>query len=197
MNKKQSVAENVFLYAIKELKRAMPIIYTRQFIEAIELIADGRVWSTGVGKAGLVAQKFSATLACNNVPAGFIHASEALHGCFGAVQPGDVLVAFSNSGKTNEIIEMFRRTKESKIKTILITGNKYPIIKTVDVIICYGKIKEACPLGLTPTTSTLIMLAIADAISMEIQVEKGITIKDYARNHHGGYIGEITRKKSL
>lgn len=187
-------AEKVFDYAIVSLMRTKKIIYSNEFKEAINIILQHRVWTIGIGKTALIAHKLASTLACNNIAAGYIHAGEALHGDFGAIQSNDCIIAFTNSGRTDEIKIIATRAIEMGIKIILITGNPKPDIPS-NIIINYGEIKEACPLGLTPTTSITIMLTIADAIAMSIQQAKKISYDDYARNHHAGYLGTIARER--
>jgi arabinose-5-phosphate isomerase len=190
-------AERVFDFAIETLIRTKSIVNTPQFQQAVELVSTHRVWTTGMGKASLIAHKLAATLACNSIAAGFIHAGEALHGDFGAIQSGDVLVAFTNSGKTDEVLRVSKKAKENGAFLVVLTSSRdSEISKVADIALTYGEIKEACPLGLTPTTSVMVMLAISDAIAMAAQKYKGITYADYARNHHSGYLGAIAREKS-
>jgi arabinose-5-phosphate isomerase len=189
-------AKFVFQRAISELERVIKLIDLPQFSKIIKLIRVHRVWTTGMGKASLVARKMASTLACNNVAAGFIHGAEALHGDFGAIQPGDVLIAFSNSGKTYEILQIVEKAKKNHVIVIVLTSSiTSTLSKMADISLAYGKIKEACSLGLTPTTSILVQLVLADAIAMAVQKDQGITYDDYARNHHAGYIGEIAKLK--
>ncbi len=213
-------AHKTLKYAIKSLKTTEKVIDTPDFEVAICLLCgmscnwteyndktyidwqpinpSPRIWCTGMGKAGLVAHKLASTLCSNNVPASYIHAGEALHGDFGAIQDGDVLVAFSNSGKTNEVIQVADKaiSQRKMVNTILITGERNELSKRAMVTLCYGKIEEACPLGLTPTTSIVVMLAIADALAMAVQTVKKLDYKTYAINHHSGYLGQISRQKS-
>lgn len=190
-------AEHVFDYAIQYLTKTRGIVNTKQFNDAVELLSTHRTWITGMGKAALSAHKLASTLSCNGIPAGYIHAGEALHGDFGAIQSEDVLVSFSNSGKTDEVLRVSSKAKDAGTKLILITGNPNgDVAKIADVVLCYGEVREACSLGLTPTTSVIVMMAIADALSMAVQVKVGLTYEQYARNHHSGYLGQIAREKA-
>jgi len=197
-NKQEEPSEKIFSSTIKNLFKIKNIIYTKEFSEAVDLIRKHRIWSTGSGKAGLVSRKLASTLACNNIPAAFIDATDALHGNLGAIQKEDLLIVLSNSGKTEEVLQVASRVKSSGVKLIAIVGPKdSKLSRIADITLSYGKIEEACPLGLTPTTSTAVMLAICDALALTVQKREGISYKDYARNHHAGYIGEIARKKLI
>jgi arabinose-5-phosphate isomerase len=195
---KKDPAGKVFDFAINILQELRIIRKIPEFTEACELIASRRVWTTGMGKAGLISHKLASTLCSNGVPAAYIHAGEALHGDFGAIQRKDVVVAFSNSGATSEVIQVAAKVKERRgAKLILITGDhESEIAKKADIVLGYGKIKEACPLGLTPTTSIVAMLVIADALAMQVQSMRKLTYKQYAIYHHNGYLGQISREKA-
>lgn len=195
-------AELVFKAAITYLTRAQPIIDSDPFKILVHNIiiqkaGQSRLWTTGMGKAGLVAHKLAATLSSNSIPAAYIHAGEALHGDFGAIRPQDILVAFSNSGKTSEVIQVVRKAKEVGTFVALITGDSdSELARLSDAFLCYGKLKEACSLGLTPTTSIVVMMTIADAIAMDVQQLSGISYREYYRNHHSGYLGQVAKEKS-
>lgn len=191
-----SVARKVFSTTISHLCRLESLLVPSEaFSNAVDHLAVQRVWTTGMGKAGLVAHKLASSLASNGRPAAYIHAGEALHGDFGAIQSGDVLVACSNSGKTDEVIRVADKAKSIGAVLILITSDdNSEIAGKADVVLCYGKINEACPLGLTPTTSIAIMLAIVDALCMAVQTVTKLTHQQYATNHHAGYLGEAARQ---
>lgn len=187
----------VFDYAIESLIKSKEIISNPNFEKIVGIISSKRVWSLGVGKASLVARKFAATLASNRISAAHLHAGDMLHGDFGAVKSGDVMIAFSNSGMTDEIYYVFEKAKELGIITVLITGCSNGKIAVIsDYVLDYGKIEEACPLGLTPTTSIVVMLVVSDALAMEAQLRVGLTFDQYAVSHHKGYLGQISREKS-
>jgi len=190
-------AELVFSFGLEYLTKAKSVIKEVAFQETVSILSTHRIWTTGMGKAGLIAKKLAVTLSCNSRPAAFIHAGEALHGDFGSIQTGDVLVAFSNSGMTDEILRVVTKAKLINAYVVLITGNaNSELAKLSHSVICYGLVKEACPLGLTPTTSVLVMLAIADALAMEVQQMVGLTYDDYARNHHAGYLGQVAKERA-
>jgi arabinose-5-phosphate isomerase len=193
---KLTPSEKVIEYALRSIVRIRPLIESDEFNNTINLLCKTKmVWTTGMGKCSYVSRKFAATLACNNIAAAFIHPGEAAHGDFGAIKPQEVLVAFSNSGKTEEVLQLARKTKANKVRLICISGDgKSPIAKLAEISLIYGKITEACSLGLTPTTSIVTMQVIADALAMEIQRKKHVTFRDFKRNHHGGYIGKTLNK---
>jgi arabinose-5-phosphate isomerase len=191
------VAERVFDWGIINLLDAWSLIYTPEFEKAVKLLSTHRIWVTGMGKAGSIGHKFSSTLASNGRPAAYIHAGEALHGDFGAIQRGDVLVAISNSGRTDEVIRVAIKAKKIGAKVILLTGHpRTRLAEMADVVLCYGEIKEACPLGLTPTTSIIVILAICDALALAVQTTVGTTVEQYYTNHHAGYLGKKARRES-
>lgn len=160
-------------------------------------MSHGRVWSTGMGKAALAARKLATTLSCNGIASAFIHAGEALHGDFGAIQTGDKVVAFSNSGKTREVVHVAEKAARTQAEMILVTGAAdSPLGNISGITLCYGKVDEACPLGLTPTSSILVMMTIADALAMGVQAMVGLSYEDYARNHHDGYLGDVARQRA-
>jgi arabinose-5-phosphate isomerase len=190
-------ASDVFDNAIKYLSFARAIITDAKFWQLVHKLGNGEchIWVTGMGKAGLVAEKLASTLASNGIPAAYIRAGEALHGGLGAIQRDDILVAFSNSGKTDEIIQIVTKCREYAF-VALITGAKASELADLsDICLCYGEVEEACALGLTPTTSIMVMLAIADALAMAVQEKVGLTYSSYARYHHSGYLGQIARQK--
>ena len=140
-----------------------------------------------------IATTFSST----GIPAVCLHPSEAQHGDLGVLQPNDVMLLLSNSGKTNEIIELtnLAHALYPQIKFIVITGNAdSPLAKRADICLCTGGYPEVCPLGLTPTTSTTMMTVIGDILVVNVMRRTGFTIKDYAMRHHGGYLGEKSRE---
>ena len=196
------VADNVFYSAISALKQTKKLSNKPEFLRVVQSVAlaswkKQRIWTSGMGKAGLVAHKLASTLSSNNIPAAYIHSGEALHGDFGAIQKNDILIAFSNSGKTDEVSLVADKAKSTEALLILITGdNESKIARKADIVLCYGKLQESCPLGLTPTTSISVMLVVADAIAMEVQAANGLTYEQYSRNHHAGYLGQISLEKA-
>lgn len=187
---------NVFDLSIEALIQTKNIVNLHEFADIVDAISTHRSWTIGMGKAGMVGHKLSATLACNGRPSAYLHAGECLHGDFGAIQTGDVLIALSNSGKTDEVLQVAHKAKEIGAFLISITSSKTsPLGQISDLCLPYGVIKEACILGLTPTTSIIVMLTICDAIAVAVQSKIGFTYKDYERNHHAGYLGAEVRKK--
>ena len=168
-------------------------IVDNPIVEAVDkvLACDGRVVVTGIGKAGIIGQKISATLASTGTPSLFLHAAEALHGDLGRIKKEDVVLALSNSGTTREIVNLLNAVKKIGACLISITSDaKSPLAKYSDVPICYGEVAEACPLGLTPTTSTTIMLAIGDAVAMATLRRRHFSKEEFALFHPAGALGQ-------
>jgi arabinose-5-phosphate isomerase len=167
--------------------------------EAIETLVccTGRVFTTGIGKAGYIARKAASTFCTTGTPAIFLHPGDASHGDVGAVRPGDVLISLSNSGKNREVIELLHFCRRLGLaSSIAITASRTsPLAEESDVVIELGSIKEACPLGLTPTASAAAMLAICDALALSVMQEKQFTKEDFALRHHGGYLGKVSREE--
>lgn len=159
----------------------------------------GKVLTTGMGKAGHIAHKFAATLCSTGTPAAFIHPGEAAHGDLGLVAPNDCIIALSTSGKTNEIIEMLELGRHLGLKTIIgITSHPDSRLRELsDITLDMGLIKEACPLGLTPSASIAVMLAITDALALTLMELRGVSTHDYGLRHHGGYLGRKARTDNL
>lgn len=163
-----------------------------RFLDAVRLIlkCKGRVVVTGMGKPGIIGQKISATLASTGTPSYSLHPAEALHGDLGRVVKQDVVLVLSNSGETEEIVQLLPYVKKIGAKIICVTGNaESPLGKHSDVLLDIGAIAEACPLGLAPTTSTTAMLALGDALSLAVQKERQLTPEEYASYHPGGSLG--------
>jgi arabinose-5-phosphate isomerase len=171
---------------------SMVDIVDESFARATELIfnSTGSVIVTGVGKAGIIGSKISATLASTGTPSHFLHPVEALHGDLGRVQRGDVVLALSHSGQTDEILRLINPIKQQEIKLIAITGNAdSSLARHSDVVLCIGAIEEACPLGIAPSVSTTCMLALGDAIAFTVMKARDFKPEDYARFHPGGALG--------
>ena len=151
----------------------------------------GRVIVTGMGKPGFIAQKISATLSSTGTPSLYLHPAEALHGDLGRVTKEDTILAFSNSGETQEIVQLLPIVKKIGASLIAVTGNaKSTLARNADFIIDTSVKKEACSLGLAPTASTTAMLAIGDALSVSLLERKGFREKDFAFFHPGGTLGK-------
>ena len=170
---------------------------TEEFVRAVSVMQrrTGKIITTGIGKAGHIANKFAATLCSTASQAQFLHPAEAAHGDLGAVSPGDILIAFSTSGKSREVIEILELSRHLGIETVIgVTSHPdSELRKYSDVVIDMGEIEEACPLGLTPTSSMAVMLAISDALALALMEQNKISREDYGLRHHGGYLGRTAR----
>lgn len=156
----------------------------------------GKLVTSGMGKAGQIAQNIASTFSSTGTPAVNLHPGEAQHGDLGVLQPHDVMLLVSNSGKTREIVDLVTlvRGLYDGIPMIVITGNPdSPLADTADVTLSTGAAPEVCPLGLTPTTSTTCMTVIGDVLATAVMNAIGFTRSDYARRHHGGYLGSAAR----
>ena len=163
------------------------------FVDAVELIATstGRVVSMRVGKSGIICKKVSATLASTGTPSFFMHPTEALHGDLGMLVKGDVVLAISNSGETEELVRVLPSIKRVGAEMVAITGNAASTLaKGADYHLSAAISKEACPLGLAPTASTTATLALGDALAMALLVRKGFREEDFAFLHPGGKLGK-------
>lgn len=164
-----------------------------EFEEAVQMIlkARGRVILTGIGKSGFVGRKISATLNSTGTPSLFMHPAEAIHGDLGMVTRDDVILAISNSGHTQEINKLLPIIKKMGAKIICFTGDlESPMAHVSDVVIDVGVEREACPMGLAPTTSTTAALAMGDALAVILIKLRRFSQKDYKRFHPGGSLGE-------
>ncbi|MCQ9206760.1 MAG: KpsF/GutQ family sugar-phosphate isomerase [Omnitrophica bacterium] len=165
----------------------------KNFEKVIDFLAKakGRVIVTGMGKPGFIAQKVSATLSSTGTPSLYLHPAEALHGDLGRVTRSDCLLAFSNSGETEEIVKLLPIIKKIGTPLIAIVGSvKSTLAKNADFVLDVSVEKEACSLGLAPTTSTTAMLAMGDALSVCLLDRKGFKEKDFAFYHPGGALGK-------
>ena len=163
------------------------------FVAAIEALAGvtGRVVVAGMGKSGPVARKIAATLASTGTPAFFVHPGEASHGDLGMVMPGDAVVALSNSGETPELGDIVAYTRRFEIPLIAITSRAgSSLAQAADVGLILPQVPEACPMGLAPTTSTTLMLALGDALAVALLERKNFTPADFRVFHPGGKLGQ-------
>jgi arabinose-5-phosphate isomerase len=164
------------------------------FVEAVrKLIAcEGRIVVTGMGKSGHIARKIAATLASTGTPALFVHPGEASHGDLGMIVPEDVVIALSNSGETAELTDLVGYTRRFSIPLIAITRvGQSALAGAADVTLLLPPEPETCPMGLAPTTSTTMMLALGDALAVAALESKGFTADDFHNFHPGGKIGKI------
>ena len=163
-----------------------------KFVDACDIILEcnGRTVVTGMGKSGHIANKIAATLASTGTPSFFVHPGEASHGDLGMITPDDVVVALSNSGETDEIVALLPVIKRLNTPLIALTGNpESTLAKTSNINIDVSVKKEACPLGLAPTSSTTAALAMGDALAIALLEARGFNEGDFALSHPGGTLG--------
>jgi len=176
-----------------EAIRALIPRLDESFDRAVEVLLDcaGRVVATGMGKSGIIAQKISATLASTGTPSLFLHPGEATHGDLGRIVKGDVLLAVSNSGDTEELSALVAWVKRLGSRLVALTGDpRSPLAQAADVHLDVSIRAEACPLGLAPTASTTAALAMGDALCMALLERRGFTVEDFAVLHPGGRLGK-------
>lgn len=187
-----------------EASAVAAIPYTEDYDRAIELIIEhvhrrhGKLVTSGMGKAGQIAMNIATTFASTGTPAVNLHPSEAQHGDLGILQPDDVMLLISNSGKTMEIVDLvsLARNLYASLPIIVITGNPSgELAAMADAVLSTGCAPEVCPLGLTPTTSTTMMTVIGDILVVNVMRLTGFTREQYALRHHGGYLGTKARRK--
>jgi arabinose-5-phosphate isomerase len=185
-----------------EAEAILNIPVTEDIENAVELIFQyvhkkgGKLIASGMGKAGLIATNIATTFSSTGTPALFLHPSDAQHGDLGVIQKNDVLLLISNSGKTREILEIvdLARKLVEKIPIIVITGNPVSQLSHIaNITIHTGRPDEVCPLGLTPTTSTTTMTVIGDIMVVLMMNKIGFSPEEYAKRHHGGYLGIKSR----
>lgn len=188
---------------LREESRAVAEIpVSENYGHAVDLIVEhvhnrgGKLVTSGMGKAGQIAMNIATTFCSTGTPAVFLHPSEAQHGDLGILQKNDLLLLLSNSGKTREILELteLARRLNPDIRTIVITGNPdSPLAAQACIPLFTGNAPEVCPLGLTPTTSTTQMTVMGDVLVVGVMEEIGFTAGQYAKRHHGGYLGSKSR----
>jgi arabinose-5-phosphate isomerase len=162
------------------------------FAHAVEMVlaCPGRVVVTGMGKPGFIAQKISATFASTGTPSLYLHPAEALHGDLGRLVPGDLVLALSNSGETDEILRLMPSIRRLGAPIVAMTsGPRNSLADQADVVLEIGPVPEACPLGLAPTASTVALLAMGDALAMAVQHRRGFSPEQFASLHPGGTLG--------
>ena len=186
----RSFAETVLKAEAQAIQGMIPLLGDA-FDDAVEYLLEcaGRVIVTGIGKAGIVGQKISATLASTGTPSHFLHPVEAMHGDLGRIVCSDVVIALSNSGET-EVADLLEPIKRIGAGLIAMTGNKESTLaQHADIVLDIGKIEEACPLGLAPSASTTAMLALGDALALTVARRRKFNKEDYALFHPGGDLG--------
>ncbi len=162
------------------------------FTRAVEVLLSckGRVVITGMGKSGLICQKIASTMASTGTPAFFLHPAEGIHGDLGMLMKGDVVIAVSNSGETDEIVRILPVIKRMGLPLIAMSGNSHSALRRAgDVFLDISIREEACPLGLAPTASTTATLAMGDALAVALLVRRGFKEEDFALFHPGGSLG--------
>ncbi|MBV1905261.1 MAG: SIS domain-containing protein [Pseudomonadales bacterium] len=196
-----NIIERMRTVLAAEAKAIQAVEINETFEQAVLLLKNskGKVLTTGIGKAGHIARKFAATLCSTATPADFIHPAEAAHGDLGIVAPQDIIVAFSTSGKSVEVLEMLELSRHLGIAKIIgITSHPdSDLRKLSDLVLDMGVIEEPCALGLTPSASMAVMNAISDAIALALLEAKGITKQEYGLRHHGGYLGRAARMDNI
>lgn len=179
--------------------RALAASLDGSFDAAVERLAacTGRTVLSGMGKSGLVARKIAATLASTGTPALFVHPGEASHGDLGMIVPGDAVVALSNSGETSELADLVAHTRRFGIDLVAITGRAgSALARAADVLLLLPAAPEACPMGLTPTTSTTMQVALGDALAVALLTRRGFTAHEFSAFHPGGRLGAQLRRVS-
>jgi arabinose-5-phosphate isomerase len=184
-------ARNVINAEAEAIVSITPIV-DESFVQACKMIysCSGSCIVSGIGKAGIIGQKISATLASTGTPSHFLHPAEAVHGDLGRLRQNDIVIVLSYGGETDEIIRLINLVKRLEIKLIAITGDtESTLSKYSDVVLCMGEMSEACPLGVAPSVSTTCMLAIGDALAFTVMKARNFGVEDYVRFHPGGSLG--------
>jgi arabinose-5-phosphate isomerase len=179
--------------ALQQLAARMPV----EIDQAVEMVVAcrGSIIVTGVGKAGWIGQKISATFASTGARSHFLHPSEAMHGDLGRIGDDDLVVALSNSGETDELLQILPAIRRRKIPLIAISGDENSSLsRQATLTLCYGRFPEACHLGLAPSTTTTAMLALGDALALAVCRERNFQAVDFARYHPGGSLGRSLSK---
>jgi arabinose-5-phosphate isomerase len=171
---------------------SMTPIVNGAFVKAAQMLYDctGSCIVSGIGKAGIIGRKISATLASTGTPSHFLHPAEAVHGDLGRLRKDDIVMVLSYGGETDEITRLINLVKQLQIRLISITGDADSTLSRYsDVVLCMGKVNEACPLGVAPSVSTACMLTIGDALAFTVMKARRFSVEDYVRFHPGGSLG--------
>ncbi len=177
--------------------RALSASLDATFDAVVERLATctGRVVLSGMGKSGLVARKIAATFASTGTPALFVHPAEASHGDLGMIVPGDAVLSLSNSGETSELADLVAHTRRFGIPLIAITARaNSALARAADLVLVLPPAPEACPMGLTPTTSTTMQVGLGDAIAVALLTRRGFTAHEFSAFHPGGRLGAQLRR---
>ena len=191
MNELETDAQKVLQMEAEAILDLIPRV-DEHFDAAVDMIlaCEGRVIMTGMGKSGIIAHKISATLASTGTPSFYLHPAEGINGDLGMVTGADVIIAMSNSGETGEVLNILPSLRRIGAKLIAMVGNvDSTLAKNADVVLNVGVKKEACPLGLAPTSSTTAALAFGDALAMALMGRHHFTSKQFAVFHPGGSLG--------
>lgn len=203
---KIKLEEEIRQVFIRESQAIMNIPVSDQYDEAVSLIYEhvhkrkGKLITSGLGKAGEIAHSIATLFSSTGTPSVFLHPSEAQHGDLGVLQEKDVLLIVSNSGETREVVELLDLSEKLHpgMPNILICGNEHSRLwERASICISTGHPEEVCPLRLAPTTSTTVMAAIGDALVVLMMKKIGFTKEEYAKRHHGGYIGNKLRNGEI
>ena len=184
-------AREVIKTEAQAIASVTPIV-DASFAKAAEMIYNctGSCIVSGIGKAGIIGRKISATMASTGTPSHFLHPAEAIHGDLGRLRNSDIVIVLSYGGETDEIIRLINLVKQLQIKLIAITGDSESTLsKYAEVVLCMGEMDEACPLGVAPSVSTACMLAIGDALAFTVMKARNFSVEDYVRFHPGGSLG--------
>ncbi len=201
----EEMREDIKEILAREAEAIKSIPVNENFVRVVEMIHEkvhcrgGKIIASGMGKAGHVANHMATTLSSTGTPALFLHPSEAQHGDLGVIRENDALLVLSNSGRTREILELVQLTHSLHpgIPVVIITGNlDGPLARQSNMVLYTGNPKEVCPLGLTPTTSATAMAVIGDVLVVLLMKKTGFSAKDYAKRHHGGYLGQKSRESA-
>jgi arabinose-5-phosphate isomerase len=186
-----AAATRVFEYAVEAISALRPIL-NGAFVRAVDCMfaVQGRVIVSGMGKSGHIGRKIAATLASTGTPAHFVHPAEASHGDMGEVTTKDALLMLSWGGETAELFDLITYAKRFRIPLIGMASNPdSTLMKAADVALALPKVREACPMGLAPTTSTTLMMVVGDALAVALMVRRGFSAEQYRNFHPGGSLG--------
>ena len=186
-----ALAQQVFTDELDGVQEVAALL-GNDFVQAIELLLKcaGKVVVTGMGKSGHIARKIAATLASTGTPAFFVHPAEAMHGDLGMIEDSDVVIAISYSGESDELVNILPALKRKHVPMIGVTGNaESSLAKFSDCVLSVRVSKEACPLGLAPTTTTTATMVLGDAIAVSLLSVRGFKKEDFALSHPGGTLG--------
>ena len=199
------ITDNIISILEKEAEAVRNIPVSERYEDAVDLIIDhvhnkgGKLITSGMGKAGQIAMNIATTFSSTGTPASFLHPCEAQHGDLGIVRKNDIMLLISNSGKTRELLELVNLTRGlvPDMNCLVIRGNpESPLANEATICLPTGAPAEVCPLGLTPTTSTTVMTVIGDILVVSTMKKINFSNKDYAKRHHGGYLGSKSREQS-